>query len=203
MKRVQGQKWQTQVALIEVRKAKPNNATVRWPSVEQAVRRFQCHIDDGMGAVVSRERLQQSRLNVVQRTVAWRWRGARVKYDDEDALGRPQQRPKRNRNRRSQIEDELSELCRLQQFATVLEMRCGPRMSRRKRRTLDRFLAADRSLPALGLMAARGARELVGTPETLGAEWMLFHALAWRRLVSLSARASKVLMTAWRLTFRS
>jgi glycosyltransferase involved in cell wall biosynthesis len=80
------------------------------------------------------------------------------------------------------------DLCRLQQFATVLEMRCAPRMSRRKRRTLDRFLAADRSLPALGLMAARGARELVGTPETLGAEWMLFHALAWRRLVSLSAR---------------
>ena len=80
------------------------------------------------------------------------------------------------------------DLCRLQQFATVLDMRCRPRMSRGKRRTLDRFLAADRSLPALGLMAARGARELVGTPETLGAEWMLFHALAWRRLVSLNAR---------------
>src|SRR5205807_8967422 len=32
------------------------------------------------------------------------------------------------------------------------------------------------------------ARELVGTPVTLGAEWGLFHALAWRRLLSLSAR---------------
>lgn len=80
------------------------------------------------------------------------------------------------------------DLCRLQQFAAVLDMRCGARMPAAKRRVLRRFIAADRSPAALARFALRGARELVGTPETLGAEWMLFHALAWRRLVGMSAR---------------
>ena len=35
---------------------------------------------------------------------------------------------------------------------------------------------------ALGALWARGARELVGRPETLGAEWMLTYAFVWRRL---------------------
>jgi hypothetical protein len=61
-------------------------------------------------------------------------------------------------------------------------------MTASKRRTLDRFLGLDRSWSALGALGLRGARELVGTPETLGAEWMLFHALFWRRLLSASAR---------------
>jgi glycosyltransferase involved in cell wall biosynthesis len=80
------------------------------------------------------------------------------------------------------------DLCRLQQFAAVLDMRCGPRMPAAKRRALNRFIAADRSPVALVRFALRGARELVGTPETLGAEWMLFHALAWRRMLAWSAR---------------
>ena len=78
------------------------------------------------------------------------------------------------------------DVCRLMQFGTILQMRCGPRMSPVKRRSLDRFLRAERSVPSLGALALRGARELVGTPETLGAEWMLFHAFAWRRLLELS-----------------
>ncbi len=78
--------------------------------------------------------------------------------------------------------------CRLVQFATVLKLRCGSRMSAAKRRQLDRFLAAEDSPFALLALALRGARELAGTPETLGAEWMLAHALVWRRLVSLTAR---------------
>ena len=80
------------------------------------------------------------------------------------------------------------DICRLQQFAAVLDMRCAPRMPAAKRRALRRFIAADRSPVALAQFAMRGARELVGTPETLGAEWMLFHALAWRRLLGWSAR---------------
>ena len=79
--------------------------------------------------------------------------------------------------------------CRLLQFATVLELRCGDRMSLRKRRALDRFMRADRSvLPIPGLFA-RGARELVRRrPETLGAEWMLGYAFTWRRLLGATAR---------------
>src|SRR4051812_13958384 len=79
--------------------------------------------------------------------------------------------------------------CRLLQFATVLQMRCDDRMSVGKRRTLERFIRADRSaLPIPGLFA-RGARELVRRrPETLGAEWMLAYAFGWRRLVGATAR---------------
>jgi glycosyltransferase involved in cell wall biosynthesis len=77
---------------------------------------------------------------------------------------------------------------RLRQFATVLVMRCGTSMEASKRRTLQRFLDADRSLAAPLQLGLRGARELVGQRETLGAEWMLFNAVAWRRLLALSTR---------------
>lgn len=77
---------------------------------------------------------------------------------------------------------------RCNQFATVLLMRCADRMPRRKRRALERFLRAERSWPVTAALAVRGARELVGTPETLGAEWMLAHAFLWRRLLSRTVR---------------
>ena len=79
--------------------------------------------------------------------------------------------------------------CRLMQFATVLQMRCGDRMAAPKRRAIKRFLRAERSaLPVPGLFA-RGARELARRrPETLGAEWMLAYAFSWRRLVAATAR---------------
>ncbi|MGI8579754.1 MAG: hypothetical protein ACR2K9_04290, partial [Solirubrobacteraceae bacterium] len=78
--------------------------------------------------------------------------------------------------------------CRLLQFATVLRVRTGEQMAPDKRRALDSYLHADRSLIALGGLGLRGARELLGRPETLGAEWMLFYAFAWRRLLSASVR---------------
>jgi glycosyltransferase involved in cell wall biosynthesis len=78
--------------------------------------------------------------------------------------------------------------CRLLQVATILRMRCEERMTPAKHRALDRFLATDRSLRSLATLAARGARELVGQSETLGAEWMLFHAFLWRRLLERSAQ---------------
>jgi hypothetical protein len=83
------------------------------------------------------------------------------------------------------------DVCRLMQFATVLELRCRDMTTPAKRRVLDRFLSADRSPTALAQLAWRGIRELAGLrTETLAAEWMLFCALAWRRLLEASARDS-------------
>jgi glycosyltransferase involved in cell wall biosynthesis len=82
------------------------------------------------------------------------------------------------------------DVARLMQVATVLRMRCGERMAPAKRRVLDRFLATDRSLPALARLWGRGAREVVARhPKTLGAEWTLSYAFSWRRLLAATARA--------------
>lgn len=78
--------------------------------------------------------------------------------------------------------------CRLMQFVTVLNMRCGDRMSASTRRSLNRFPEADRSAIALANLARRGLRELVGRPETLGAEIALFDAFVWRRLLTTATR---------------
>ena len=79
--------------------------------------------------------------------------------------------------------------CRLLHFATVLELRCGDGMSPRKRRALERFMRADRSVLPIPHLFARGARELLRRrPETLGAEWMLGYAFTWRRLLGATAR---------------
>lgn len=78
--------------------------------------------------------------------------------------------------------------CRALHFATVLELRCGDRMSTGKRRALARFMRADRSARPIPGLFARGARELVRRrPETLAAEWMLGYAFTWRRLLAASA----------------
>lgn len=80
------------------------------------------------------------------------------------------------------------DIWRLRQFCAVLLARCGPELTPAKRRTLERFLEGDASAGFLLELGARGARELVATPETLGAEWALFHALGWRALLGLTAR---------------
>ena len=70
------------------------------------------------------------------------------------------------------------DVCRLLQVTAILRMRCGDGMAPAKRRALDRFERADRSALPLTRLGARGARELVARrPQTLGAEWMLVHAL--------------------------
>ena len=84
------------------------------------------------------------------------------------------------------------DVARLTECATILKMRCGDRMAAHKRRALDRFLRADRSLLAVADLWRRGARELIGTPETLGAEWMLAYAFTWRRLLSATVRERPV-----------
>jgi glycosyltransferase involved in cell wall biosynthesis len=80
------------------------------------------------------------------------------------------------------------DVARLRTLAEILRLRCGARMSPRARLDLRRFEAADRSVPAALALGLRGLRDLLGTPETLGAEWMLFHAFAWRRLLAASVR---------------
>jgi hypothetical protein len=81
------------------------------------------------------------------------------------------------------------DLCRLMQFSTVLDMRCGERMSRAGRRSLRRFLRAESSPVAALALAARGLHDLTRSrPETLGAEWMLAHAIAWRGLLTATTR---------------
>jgi glycosyltransferase involved in cell wall biosynthesis len=74
---------------------------------------------------------------------------------------------------------------RLIQFTTILDMRCGGRIGRRRRRTLGRFAQAERSPLALANLGRRAVRELVGESETLGAEVALFFAFVWRRLVEV------------------
>ena len=81
--------------------------------------------------------------------------------------------------------------CRLIQFVTILELRCGPAMAPAKRRALERFMRADRSLLPLGWLAARSVRELLGRPETLGAELGLLLGFGWRRAVGATARAGE------------
>jgi hypothetical protein len=99
-------------------------------------------------------------------------------------------RPLRDRVRRWRL-TYFVDACRLLQFATVLQMRCGDRMAPAKRRALDRFVRADRSPLGLGRFAARAGRELVGRPETLGAELGLFFGFAWRHMVRASARGAE------------
>ena len=83
------------------------------------------------------------------------------------------------------------DVCRLMQFATVLEMRCGERMPAGRRRALTRFLRAEGSATAAVALALRGLRDLTrDRPQTLGAEWMLSHALVWRRLLGATTRES-------------
>lgn len=80
------------------------------------------------------------------------------------------------------------DVSRLLQVVTLLQLRCDERLTARKRRALQRFARADRSALSALPLGLRGLRELVGRPETLGAEWMLFNAFVWKRLVQATAR---------------
>jgi glycosyltransferase involved in cell wall biosynthesis len=79
------------------------------------------------------------------------------------------------------------DVMRLMAFASILQMRCGPRMSQRHRHELDEFLALECSLPAMARLSWRAGRELAGAPETLGAEWAILQSLIWRRALSRTA----------------
>ncbi|HEV7461054.1 MAG TPA: glycosyltransferase [Solirubrobacteraceae bacterium] len=67
-------------------------------------------------------------------------------------------------------------------LAQAALVRCGPRLSRPKRRTLERFVAAERSPFAFAWLALRALRSLTGRNETLGSEVQLAEGILWKRL---------------------
>jgi glycosyltransferase involved in cell wall biosynthesis len=86
----------------------------------------------------------------------------------------------------------FDEYCRTLLYARVLRMRCGDRLTRRKRQALDRVLAGERSPLTLGWLAVRPIRALVGRNETRGFEHALLRGVTWRhvaRYVSPRSRA--------------
>ena len=73
--------------------------------------------------------------------------------------------------------------------ARALLVRCGSRLTRSKRRAMERYVAAERSPAGLAWLAARALRPLAGRDETLGSELELVRGLVWRRLVQILATA--------------
>jgi hypothetical protein len=84
----------------------------------------------------------------------------------------------------------LGYLAREVQAQTLL-VRCADRLTPAKRRTLERYVAAQRSPFAFAWLAARPLRALAGRNETLGAERELAHGIVWRWLVALLARGAR------------
>jgi len=83
------------------------------------------------------------------------------------------------------------DVCRIVQFATILGLRCGERMSARKRRAVRLLAASDRSPLTIAWLFARRARSLAGRNETLGAEGHLLEGIAWRRAVAFLGRRNE------------
>jgi glycosyltransferase involved in cell wall biosynthesis len=63
--------------------------------------------------------------------------------------------------------------------AATLLLRCGDRLTPARRRALQRYLRADRSLPSLLWLALRPLRALAGRNETLASEWELVPGVVW------------------------
>ena len=74
---------------------------------------------------------------------------------------------------------------------TLLE-RCSERIEPEKRRALERYIAAERSLAALIWLALRPLRALLGHTETLATEWELVRGVLWRRLAGFLARPHRL-----------
>jgi GT2 family glycosyltransferase len=117
--------------------------------------------------------------------------GAVLGHDAANQMPGLRQRLTR-RDRRGQIRlwrmHYFVDVWRLQQCIAILEMRLGERIAPERRRILQRFAAADDSWASLAQLGYRGLRELAGRGQTLGAEWMLFCAFGWRRLLNATAR---------------
>jgi glycosyltransferase involved in cell wall biosynthesis len=75
--------------------------------------------------------------------------------------------------------------------ARTLLIRCADRLSAPKRRTLERFVACDSSMPALIWLLVRPLRCVAGRTETLGSEIALAQGVAWKRLATALARSRR------------
>jgi Glycosyl transferase family 2 len=73
-------------------------------------------------------------------------------------------------------------------MAQTLVARCGALLTPAKRRALERFARAQRSLPALAWLALRPLRALAGRTDTLGSELELVRGILWKRAVTLLGR---------------
>ncbi len=73
---------------------------------------------------------------------------------------------------------------RLSVLSRVLLARCSDRLTRRQRRTLRRFVSAERSPVGFGWLALRPVRELFGRNETLGVERLLIQGILWRYIIT-------------------
>jgi glycosyltransferase involved in cell wall biosynthesis len=78
----------------------------------------------------------------------------------------------------------------IRQQALVLELRLGPRVLPRHRRSMARLLAAERSPFAAAWLVLRCLRPLIGRNETLARERVLLGGLLWRWTRGRSRRAS-------------
>ncbi|MFL5892049.1 MAG: glycosyltransferase [Solirubrobacterales bacterium] len=76
--------------------------------------------------------------------------------------------------------------CRVAVNISILRLRCGDRMTKSKRRTLELISDSPGGLVWLGL---RSARSLNGRTATLGRERVMFTGLVWRRYARLRRRA--------------
>jgi glycosyltransferase involved in cell wall biosynthesis len=72
--------------------------------------------------------------------------------------------------------------------AQALLARLGPRLTPEKRRALERYVAAQRSLPSFAWLAARSLRRFAGRSETLGSETELAQGILWKWLIKLRSR---------------
>ncbi|MFL5827675.1 MAG: glycosyltransferase [Thermoleophilaceae bacterium] len=72
--------------------------------------------------------------------------------------------------------------------AQALLARLGDRLTGKKRRVLERYVAAQRSLPAFAWLAARSLRRFAGRSETLGSESELAQGILWKWMIELRSR---------------
>ena len=78
--------------------------------------------------------------------------------------------------------------CRLRVLSATLLLRASPdRLRPGPERVLRRFAGADRSWAALGWLELRRLRNRAGRTETMGAERIITHGLAWRRSIAVLA----------------
>jgi len=72
---------------------------------------------------------------------------------------------------------------RLSVLAQVILARCGEQLGRRQRRTLKRYVGAERNAVGFLWLAVRPLRELFGRNETLGVERLLVQGILWRYII--------------------
>jgi glycosyltransferase involved in cell wall biosynthesis len=82
----------------------------------------------------------------------------------------------------------FSDLLRVKLLARILELRCGPYVTKAKRNTIRHIMQIDESFLAATWLAIRGLRNIGRISETLGAENYLLGAVSWKGFWTLKSR---------------